>query len=450
MSQQNRLYEILFRESKVIGRSALIRFYPAVIERGEGPYLYDINGKKYLDFNASWAVANLGYSHPKIVEAIIETAKRLTALSFTTFSNEIIVSLAEKLVKISPGRFDKKVLFGHSGSDANDGVFKLLPYYKKRPRIISFIGSYHGQTMGSYSLSGHKAQSKLVGMPNVVKVPYPYGYRCPFKGVEGQKECEEASIDFLENYILKTIAPPDTVAGIIVEPIQSDGGDIVPTPYFLRELKRICEVKDFLLVVDEVKVGVGRTGRMFAVEHSNVIPDVIVLGKPLASGLPISAIIMPSEIADNTEILHLFTLAPHPISAAAALRTLEILEEERLIERAAELGEYLLSKLKKLESKYEIIGDVRGRGLIAGIEIVKSKKSKTPAPLETAKIVYRAWELGLVTAYTGIDSNVIELTPPLIIEREHIDLAINILEQAIEDVNKGVVSDDVIKRFLGW
>lgn len=208
ISSKAKVNEILERELKVVGRSVHIRFYPMVVERGEGPYLYDISGKKYLDFNASWAVANVGYGHPKIVEAVVNTYKKLTALSFTTFSNEIIVELAEKLVEIAPGGFGKKVLFGHSGSDANDGVAKMLPFYKKRPRIVSFIGSYHGQTMGSYSLSGHKAQSRLIGLPNVVKVPYPYGYRCPFKGIEEQSECEEACIDFLENYILRTIAPP--------------------------------------------------------------------------------------------------------------------------------------------------------------------------------------------------------------------------------------------------
>ncbi len=446
----DKISEILERELKVIGKSSHIRFYPMIVEGGEGPYLYDINGKKYLDFNASWAVANTGYSHPKIVKAVIEVYKRLTALSFTTFTNEIIIELAEKLIKLVPGDKERKVLFGHSGSDANDGVYKILTYYGRKHRIISFIGSYHGQTMGSYSLSAHKAQSKLIGLPNVVKIPYPYGYRCPFKNIEDQRECEEAAIYFLENYILKTIAPPDTVSGIIVEPIQSDGGDIVPTPYFLKELRRICDENDLLLVVDEVKTGLGRTGKMFAFEHSNIVPDIIVLGKPLASGLPLSAIILPAELADNPEISHLFTLAPHPASAMAAIKTIDVIIEENLINNAANMGEYLLMKLKKLKEKHEIIGDVRGKGLIAGIEIVKSRNSKEPAAKETAKIVYRAWELGLLTAYTGIYSNVIELTPPLIINKDHVDQAFAILDQAFEDVINGKVSDDVIKKYTGW
>ena len=446
----HRAEDILRRELKVIGRAVHIRFYPAVIERGEGPYLYDVDGRRYLDFSASWAVANTGYGHPKIVEAVVEAYRKLTALSFTTFSNETVVELAEKLVEITPGSFEKKVVFGHSGSDANDGVFKLIPYYKKKPRMISFIGAYHGQTMGSYSLSGHKAQSRIIGLPNVVKVPFPYGYRCPFRGAEGQKECEEACLDFLENYVMKTIAPPDTVAGVIVEPIQSDGGDIVPTPYFLKELRRITEENDMLLVVDEVKVSMGRTGKLFAVEHSNIVPDVVVLGKPLASGLPLSAIVMPAEAADCLEGSHLFTLAPQPAAAAAALRTIEVIIEENLVGNAARVGEYLLSKLEKLKEEHETVGDVRGKGLIAGIEIVKSKETKEPGTEETAKIVYRAWELGLLVSYTGLHSNVIELTPPLIISEDHVDQAIEALDQAITDVEEDEVPDEVLKEFAGW
>ncbi len=206
---------------------------------------------------------------------------------------------------------------------------------------------------------------------------------------------------------------------------------------------------DFLLVVDEVKVGMGRTGKMFAVEHSNVEPDILVLGKPLASGLPLSAIVLPAEIADIPEVSHLFTLAPHPASAMAALKTIEVIIEEKLVENAATMGEYLLNKLMELKDKHEIVGDVRGRGLIAGIEIVKSKKTKEPGTKETAKIVYRAWELGLITAYAGMYSNVIELTP-LIISREHVDQAVEILDQAISDVEAGKVPDEVTVRFAGW
>jgi len=442
--------EILERERRVVGSIAQIRFYPAVIEKAEGVYVYDASGRKLLDFNAAWAVANTGYAHPRIVKAVMEAYKQITALSYTTFSHRLVVELAEKLVEITPGDFEKKVIFGHSGSDANDAIAKIVPYCTRKPRLITFIGAYHGQTMGSYSMSGHRAQALIVGLPNVVKVPYPYGYRCPFPKVDGQRECEEAAISFLENYIMKTIAPPETVAAIVVEPIQSDAGDIVPTPWFLKQLRRIADENDILLAVDEVKVGLGRTGKMFAVEHSEVKPDIVVLGKPLASGLPLSALVMPAKLADCAGVYHLFTLAPQPAAAAAALETIKVIVEEDLVGNAERVGEYLLSKLSKLKDEFNIVGDIRGKGLIAGIEIVRDRETREPGSRETAKIVYRAWELGLVTAYTGLHSNVIELTPPLIIGKEHVDEAVGILSQAISDVEEGRVPDEIVRKYAGW
>ncbi|MCE4613544.1 MAG: aspartate aminotransferase family protein [Desulfurococcales archaeon] len=442
--------EVLEREKRAVGSISQIRFYPAVIEKAGGAYVYDAAGRKLLDFNAAWAVANTGYGHKRVIEAFLREYSKLTALSYTSFSSKTVVSLAERLLGLVADGDGKKVIFGHSGSDANDSIAKILPACTGRPRILSFIGSYHGQTMGSYSISGHKAQSGIVGLPNVVKVPYPYGYRCPFKGVAGQPECEEACIGFLEDYIFNTIAPPETVSVIIVEPLQSDAGDIIPTPRFLRELERIARKHGIYLAVDEVKVGMGRTGRMFAFEHSGIAPDIIVLGKPLASGLPLSAVIMPSELADCNKVMHLFTLSPHPAIAAAALATIDVIEGEDLVGNAERTGKYMLEGLRKLEREKSIVGEVRGLGLIAGIEVVKDKESREPGARETAKIVYRAWELGLVTAYTGLYSNVIELTPPLIIGGREVDEALGILDKAIDDVEKGRVPDSAIKDYVGW
>ena len=412
--------------------------------------MYDVSGRRLLDFNAAWAVANTGYGHKRVVEAFLREYSKLPALSYTSFSSAKVVELAERLLSLMPRGGDKKVIFGHSGSDANDSIAKILPACTGRPRILSFIGSYHGQTMGSYSLSGHKAQSGIVGLPNVVKVPYPYGYRCPFRGVRGQAECEEACIGFLEDYIFNTIAPPDTVSAIIVEPLQSDAGDIVPTPRFLRELERIARRHGIYLAVDEVKVGMGRTGRMFGFEHSGAAPDIIVLGKPLASGLPLSAVLLPSELADCNKAMHLFTLSPHPAIAAAALATIDVIIEEGLVSNAEKTGRYLLGELRKLEREKSIVGEVRGLGLIAGIEIVRDKETREPGTRETAKIVYRAWELGLVTAYTGLYSNVIELTPPLVIGEREVNEALSILDKAIDDVEKGRVPDSAVREYAGW
>jgi 4-aminobutyrate aminotransferase len=437
---------IIEREKKAYPETFFIRFYPMIVAKAKGFKVWDQNGKEYLDFNASWAVANVGYSNERIINSFIEVYKEITALSLTTFSHEKSLELAEELIKVTPGSFDKKVIFGFSGSDANEAAYKVLSTRKGRFRIISFTGSYHGQTMGAYSMSGHPALSKIRGLNNIVKVPYPYCYRCPFN--ESYPGCSLACIEYIK-HVMKTIAPPQTVSGVIVEPFQSDGGDILPPLEFMKELNRLCEENDIWLISDEVKVGLGRTGKIWGIENFDIIPDGLTIGKPLGSGLPISAFIAKSELF-SPDAMHLFTLAGHPAIAAAALATIKIIIEEKLHENAKVVGEYFLKRLKELYDKYEIIGDVRGIGLIAGIELVKNRRSKEPAKIETAKIVYRLWQLGLLTSYVGIHSNVIELTPPLIISKKEVNEAIEKIDVAINDVIKGKVSDEEIKEYAGW
>jgi len=440
--------EILQRDAKVIAKSMYIRFYPMSIEEGEGVIVKDADGKEYLDFLGGWSVAATGHRHPKVVQALKKEIDKLLFNSFTSFSNETTVRLAEKLVQITPGDFPKKVWFGLTGSDANDCVFKLVPYYKKRSRFLSFVNSYHGQTMGSLSLSGHKSQSAFVGFSNVVKVPYPYCFRCPFK--HEYPTCDIYCVDYIDDYVFRTYCPPEDVAGLIIEPIQSDGGDVVPPNGYMNKLVRLCEKYDITFCVDEVKVGLGRTGKMFACEHWNVVPQVLTLGKPLASGMPLSACIGKSEILDSKPGSHLFTLSGHPLSCAAALATIDVIENEGLIRNAEKMGHVLKKRLEELKEKYEIIGDVRGKGLILGVEFVKDLKTLKPASLEVAKICYRAWQLGLILGYVGMFSNVIEITPPLTISQKHVDSACEILERAIKDVQAGKVSNSEIEKYSGW
>lgn len=439
---------ILEKDRDVIGLATYIRFYPMVVEEAEGIIVKDADGFEYIDFLAGWAVANTGHRHPAVIDAIKRQIDKLPFTSFTSFSNEVVVRLAEKLIKITPGRFKKKVWFGHSGSDANDCVFKLVPLYAGRPRLVSFINSYHGQTMGSLSLSGHKAQSKFIGFPNVMKVPYPYCYRCPFN--QKYPDCNLYCIDFIKDYIFKTICPPEDVAGLIVEPIQSDGGDIVPPDGFMPKLKKLCEDSGIIFIADEVKVGLGRTGRMFASEHWNIEPNVIVLGKPLASGMPLSACVTQAEILDSAMGAHLFTLSGHPVSCAAALATLDVIERENLIEKAGKMGSYMRRRFEEMKEMYSLIGDVRGKGLIIGVELVKDSSTKEPASVEAAKLCYRAWELGLLLGYVGVYSNVIEITPPLIITEKEADKGLDIFERALKEVVAGEVPDEKIKEYRGW
>ena len=361
--------------------------------------------------------------------------------------NEPSVRLAERLASLVPGDYEKKVWYGLHGSDANDCLAKLVPLATGRKRMISFIGGYHGQTAGSAGLSGHTAQAKAGGGGNVIKIPYPDPYR-PVLGAD--RDPGDAVLDYLENYILRTICPPEDTAGIIVEPVQSDGGDIVPPPRFLQGLERICRQHGIMLLIDEVKIGFGRSGRMFAFEHFGVVPDAVSLGKSLGGGMPISAVIGRRELLDVAPAINMYTMAGSPVACAAALAHLDEIERLGLVEQAGRAGDYLLGRLRELQQRHPLIGDVRGLGLMLGLETVRDRSTKEPADREMAKIVYRAFELGLIVFYGGIYSNVMEITPPLVMTEAEVDEGVAILDQAIGEVEAGEVSDEILGDYAGW
>lgn len=443
----SRALEYLKREERVIGKIIGIRFYPIVVERALGSRVFDVDGKEYIDFSSQWAVVNLGHNHPEVIEAVRSQLERLVFSSHTTFPNTVAIELAERLVELTPGSFEKKVWFGLTGSDANELIYKIMPVYSRRRRMLGFQGSYHGQTMGALSLSGHKALTRFIGFPNVVKAPYPFCYRCPFK--QTYPECGLLCLDFLENNVVEN-APAEDLAAVIIEPVQSDGGVIVPPLEFIPRLYRICRDRGISLVVDEVKVGFGRTGRFFAIEHFDVAPDVISMAKPMASGFPLSAVVGRAEIMDAALAAHLFTSSAHPVSCAASLATINVIRREKLLERASKMGNYILERLKEIAEKHQLIGDVRGMGMILGVELVKDHRAKMPATFETASLVYRAYELGLLLTYVGTYSNVVEITPPLTIGIEEVDRALEILEKALDDVEKDRVDRESVRRFVGW
>lgn len=433
-------------DTRLVANAAKIRFFPLVVERGEGCWITDPDGKRYLDFTAAWALANTGYSHDYVRHAIVEELERSTFAGLVSGMHEPAVRLADKLVSLLPGNFEKKVWFGLSGSDANETVGRLLPMATGKRRIVSFIGGYHGTTGISMGMSAHIAMTQIVAGANVVKVPYPHPYRCPFGG--GAEGCAERSIRFLEDYVFKTICPPDDVAGIIVEPLQSDGGDVVPPPEFLPMLSRLCQRHGIYLALDEVKVGMGRTGRMFAFEHAGIAPDVVVLGKSLGGGMPVSAVVARKEILDVG--FAVFSAMGNAVGCAAALATIEAIEQDGLVERARRLGEHLAGRLRALADKHPLIGEVRGLGLFQGVELVRDRVTKEPATVEAAKVCYRAFELGLLVFYVGMASNVLEITPPLVISEAEIDQGVALLDQALADVVAGRVSDDLVAPFAGW
>lgn len=443
----SRVSEYLEREERVIGKVIGIRFYPIVVERASGSRVWDIDGREYIDFSSQWAVMNLGHNHPDVIKAVKDQMEKLIFSSHTTFPNTAAIQLAEKLVELAPGDFEKKVWFGLTGSDANEFVYKIMPIYNGRRRILGFQGSYHGQTMGALSLSGHKSLARFIGFPNVVKAPYPYCYRCPFK--QHYPECGLLCLDFIENNVMEN-APADDLSAAIIEPVQSDGGVIVPPPEFILKLYRICKDKGISFIVDEVKVGFGRTGKFFAIEHSNVAPDAISIAKPMASGFPLSAVVGRAEIMDAATAAHLFTSSAHPISCAASLATINTIMRDGILERASRMGSFLMKRFKEMSEAHELIGDVRGSGMILGIELVKDRRTRIPATFETACLVYRAFELGLLITYVGAYSNVVEITPPLTISIEDAEKGLEIFEKALDDVEKDRVDKMKVRRFAGW
>jgi 4-aminobutyrate aminotransferase len=447
MSSAEQFYEM---DSGLIADALKIRFFPHVTHSGEGARLADAEGREWIDFSAGWAVANTGYSHPLVKAAVNEQLERSTFGGLLSSMHQPAIALAEKLVELVPGDFHKKVWYGLSGSDASETVGRLLPMATGRRRLVGFIGAYHGSTAGSMAMSAHVAWTQFITGAHVVKAPYPHPYRCPFGDEAGGEECAERAIRFLEDYLFKTICPPDDVAGIVVEAVQSDGGDIVPPPNFLPMLEEVCRKYDIYLAVDEVKVGMGRTGKMFAFEHSGVTPDAVILGKSLGGGLPLSAVVARAEILDVASAVALFTTAGNALSCAAGLGSLAAIEADGLVENAAEMGDYLHERLTALMDAHPLIGDVRGLGLIQGVELVRDRETKEPATTEAAKVVYRAYELGLVVFYAGMFSNVIEITPPLVLTRTDVDEGVTILSQAIADVEAGKVGDEKIARYAGW
>jgi 4-aminobutyrate aminotransferase len=436
------------RELQAIGAVMKIRFYPFVHERGEGTRVFDADGNEYLDLIAGAGVVQTGHRHARVRDAIVDELDRAWSNMHCCYPNVRATELGERLCGLLPGDFEKRAWFGATGSDANDCVGRLAPMATGRKRLVSYVGAYHGQTAGSAALSGHSAQARSIGPGNVTKVPYPYPYRCPWGPCDAE-ECSLKCLDFVEEYALGAVSPAEDTAAVILEPIQSDGGDIVPPNNYLPALRELCDRHGIWLVVDEVKTGLGRTGRMFAFEHSAIEPDAITLGKPLGGGLPLSAVVGRRELLD-VDAFALYTLGGSPVPSAAALATLDVLEDERLPYNAARTGELLLDGLRELQNRHETIGEVRGRGLMIGVELVEDRDTRVPAAKDAARLVYRCFELGLLVIYCGLQGNVIEFTPPLTLSERDVDEALETFDRALSDVEAGRFDDAKLAPYAGW
>jgi 4-aminobutyrate aminotransferase len=405
------------------------RPYPLAVERGQGCMIEDLDGNRFLDFNAGIAVVATGHCHPRVVAAIQQQAARLIHMSGTDFYYEGMVSLAEKLGAITPGGVERRVSFGNSGAEAMEGAIKLARYATGRDKIIAFYGSFHGRTMGALSLTARKAVQRAgFGplIPGVSHAPYPNCYRCPFG--KQPDSCAVECVKFIENTLLRTVSPASETAAIAVEPVQGEGGYIVPPKKFFEELARVAEEHGILLILDEVQSGMGRTGKMWAAEHFDAVPDIMAVAKGIASGMPLGATVARSELMSWPPGAHASTFGGNPVACAAALTTIALLEEE-LIENAARMGTHLMDRLRDLPSRYACVGQVRGLGLMIGIEFIRDKETREPAPQLRDAIENMAFERGLLILGAGDSS--IRLCPPLVVNRDQCDFAVATLEECI-------------------
>ncbi len=443
--------EVVERDRGIISQASRLAYYPLVVSRAEGARIWDADGNEYIDFLSGAAVTNIGHCHPEVVKAIEDQSRRFIHNTLGYSYYELPVILAERLARLTPGGFRKRVAFGLSGSDANDGAIKLARSATGRQKIISYLGSYHGTTYGALTLSAASPNMKRrLGplLPEVYHIPYPDCYRCPF-GLH-HPECGLHCIDYMRE-LLRLLIPPEEVAALILEPIQGDAGVILPPQDYWREVKEICEEHGILFIDEEVQTGFCRTGRWFAIMHWGVEPDAILVAKPIASGLPMSAIISKGELMEQwTAPAHLFTTEANPVACAAAIATLEVMERERLHERAAKVGGQVIRRLEEAMERFELVGEVRGRGLLIGVDLVKDRRTREPARAEALKVCWRAWEKGLVMISFGRFGNVLRIAPPLTIGEEELEKALGILEDSMEEVMKGKVPDSILREMSAW
>ena len=419
---------IIQRDARVVSPS-YTRCYPLVAETGEGAIVQDVDGNRFLDFNAGIAVVAAGHCHPRVVAAIQKQAARLIHMSGTDFYYEEMVTLAEKLAQLAPGGGPRRVSFGNSGAEAIEGAIKLARWSTKRDKIIAFFGGFHGRTLGALSLTARKAVQRAgFGplLPGVVHAPYPDCYRCPF----GKQEdtCAVECVKHIESVLLKTIAPAGETAAIVVEPVQGEGGYVVPPRKFFDELTRVARQNGILLVCDEVQSGMGRTGRMWASEHFDLAPDILAVAKGIASGMPLGATIARAELMTWPPGAHASTFGGNPVSCAAAMTTIALLEEG-LVENAARMGRYLRDRMRDWPARFPVVGQVRGLGLMIGVEIVRNQETRERAPEIRDRVVNLAFERGLLVL--GAGENSIRLCPPLVITRDQCDFAIETLEECL-------------------
>lgn len=422
---------IIARDAKRISTS-YTRDYPFVMAKGEGAVVEDVDGNVFLDCAAGIAVTSTGHAHPAVVKAIVDQAHKYLHMSGTDFYYELQVQLGEVMAGIVPIEGEVRSFFGNSGTEANEAALKLAKYSTKRMNIIAFLGSFHGRTLGSLAATSSKfIQRRGFGpmAPGMFHAPYANCYRCPV-GLKPET-CQAECLGFVEDQILIHLVSPDEVAGVLVEPIQGEGGYVVPAAQFHQRLRELTSQHGMLLIMDEVQSGMGRTGRMFAAEHFGVKADIVTVAKGVASGLPLSVTAARADVMNWPPGAHASTFGGNPLSCAAALETIALLQNG-LMKNAEIVGNHLLDRLRGLMDKYPLIGDVRGKGLMVGVELVRDRQTKERAATERDRIVQAMFKRGVLIL--GAGRNALRFAPPLVINKEQIDSVVDIFEEALREL----------------
>ena len=408
---------------------------PVVARRAEGVFVEDVDDNVYLDFAAGISVVNMGHIHPEITARVEEQLHKLWHFAGTDYYYREQVDAAKALTEITPGKFAKKVFFTNSGTESNEAAIKIAKTYTKRQQFVAFIGGFHGRTQGSLSFTASRAihhKGLFPSMPGVEHVPFPNPYRNPY-GIDGYEHPDELisrTLDFIERYLFSTYAPPENIAAFLAEPVQGEGGYIVPPMNFYRQLKKMLDSHGIVLIMDEVQTGFGRTGRFFGSEHFGIEPDVISLAKSIASGIPMGAIVVRDALDFPESGLHSNTFGGNVLASVACVATIDAIKKEKAVENSEKMGKVLRKRLLELQEKYHQIGDVRGLGLMQAVDFVKDRKTKEPDTKLRDRIEYTAFQNGLLTLSTGLSA--IRLIPPLIVNESQINMGVEALEKGIK------------------
>ena len=440
--------EMVEKADSVYASAGQIRYFDLCLDSAKGAILKDLDGNEYIDLLATASAMNVGHSHPKVLKAMKEQMEKLLHYTPAYFYNPKVEELAKRLIESTPGDFEKRVIFGNSGSDSNDAMIKFSRAYTGRQTIVSFTGAYHGSTYGSMTLSAVSLNMRRNMTPLVAGVEY-----MPFPNSYDRRE-DESEEDFVNRYwsyfedALNTYLPADEIAGIIIEPIQGDGGFLKAPKGYMDRLYQFTRENNIVFAVDEINQGLARSGKMWSIEHFDIEPDILTTAKSLASGMPLSAIVGRKEIMDSLEApANVYTTAGNPVCCAAALASFDVIEEENLVEKSRKDGEYVRERFKKMQEKYPVIGDIRIYGLNGGIELVKDRKTKEADSVSASKLITYLKDNGVLMI--TVKGNVLRFQPPLVITRDDLDKALDIIEKGFSELEKGNLKLDDDKK-IGW